>query len=1479
MLETQSNQSGKTIKKAIRIAIYTVVVLLLIPIFTSLLLLVPSMQKIVVDEVLDIGSEYLQANLSIENVYMKPFRTLELDGILVLDHRADTLLYAEELDLKLENYNLEMLVFEIGLSRLYNAEFNHIIYKGDSISNLNQVLERIKKEGVSESGSISLTCEDVELSQLTVRNVDWNVDKLKDELIDFKHLEIRRINGLISNIEYEESLTGVIDRLRFEESSGLLLRHLDGEVLVSDSSIQISSMNLVTNRSVLQGEYVMSFDEYSDFKDFNRSVELQATLKNSRIDFRDVGYFSPPVKNLFGRVEFTGHAKGTINNLLVDIDSLEFGNESELKGSVALRGLPSVDDLLFQSNIDRLFVTPLDFEQLTIPTGRGQSRRISIPDEAQAIHFAEYNGSVNGRVKDFMVVGRLKTNLGAIATDMNLRTGGDFTYAGKIASNDFLISQLMEGEMFGSIGFDLEINGSRSRPDSLDIEAIGKLAYADVNGYRYHGIDLNTRWNNKVLDTRLDIDDPNLKSNLVLNLNLRTNVARTQINGSVSRALLDKLNFPVDSSTSIASQIEVDFHGNKIKNLSGFLRLTELHYVSGNRQLSLDSLVFKEFLVKGKRRVAIETDVANIELMGQTTLMDLPYAFKEVGSRFAPDLFAFSVPDTTNKFQVFDIRIDVKDEKSFIEFLHPKLRLYDPLKISGNLNMMTNSFTLTSDTVDWALDELRARRSTIHVLPIGDSLFANIQSARIDFSKDYFLENIKLDAALFNDSLLTSITWENKTEQGDSGQITLMSFNSDEFTYNSVLEDLNLQIAGVDWHSTSTASLSLDTSHLSISNFQLRSKNGAITCDGEVSRGAADHLLFEVENLDLSYLSNFGLVENDIQGVLNAKVDLFEASDALSANARIEADSLIIDGLEVGKIKGSSIYNHEEKNLKLDVDLYYQGDRNVKLYGDIYPRRNEDQLDLRLQVDKFRLTLLEPFIERQLSDMSGEVNGTIDLTGKLKKMYLNGSLSMTEFVGKVGYLKTKYSIPKGDIIFEDDFIGMDAVEGNDEKESKGFLTATVFHENFSNFNYDIYIDADNFTALNTTSADNPSYYGTANITGDVSISGYQGQMDIEVIAKTNKKTKLSIPLDDGGDVSELDYIRFIQPRSGVIEKDSRYDALASELRGLSLNFQLEVTDDAELQIIFDEKIGDVVKVKGVGDILMEINNRGTFAMYGTYQISQGDYLFTLQNVINKRFNVRPGSRIVWNGSPYDAQVDLAAIYGLKASPFPITASVGDTSEVYKKRMPVDVYLNMNGPLLEPLITFDIDIPSLPESDIANQLLDPSVTSEQDMNEQVFALLLANTFFNSQDGIGGFKTGQRTTYEMVSNQFSNWLSQYFDNVDIGVNYRPGDEDQQLGTQTEVEISTELFNERVLVEVNGSVQGQDGTSTDGRNVAGEFNVEYKINEEGTFRARVYNEANNYNPVNLNQSPYTQGVGLFYRKEFGKIGDLFRSKNKED
>ena len=343
-----------------------------------------------------------------------------------------------------------------------------------------------------------------------------------------------------------------------------------------------------------------------------------------------------------------------------------------------------------------------------------------------------------------------------------------------------------------------------------------------------------------------------------------------------------------------------------------------------------------------------------------------------------------------------------------------------------------------------------------------------------------------------------------------------------------------------------------------------------------------------------------------------------------------------------------------------------------------------------------------------------------------------------------------------------------------------------------------------------------------------------------------------------------------------------------DVSGMDITMDFEVTPDAKLQLIFDSSVGDVLKGTGNGDLRMKIDKVGNVFFYGEYTIEEGDYLFTLQNVINKRFEINSGSNIRWDGSPYNALIEMEAIYKLKASMYDLVAQTLDagSSSEYQKRVPIDLKMLLSDRLLKPAIKFEIKTPSLNNS---NQIIiDEYITSEEELNRQVLSLLVLNKFYapefsrtNASTAKSGSNMALVTTTEMLSNQLSNWLSQISNDVDIGISYRPGDE--ITSDEIEVALSTQLFNNRVTL--NSNVGYGDYQTEEVSKIIGDFDVEVKLNKKGTIRAKAYTRSNN-DVFSYDTSPTTQGVGVSFHEEFNTIGELLHKywgkltgKNKKE
>ncbi len=377
---------------------------------------------------------------------------------------------------------------------------------------------------------------------------------------------------------------------------------------------------------------------------------------------------------------------------------------------------------------------------------------------------------------------------------------------------------------------------------------------------------------------------------------------------------------------------------------------------------------------------------------------------------------------------------------------------------------------------------------------------------------------------------------------------------------------------------------------------------------------------------------------------------------------------------------------------------------------------------------------------------------------------------------------------------------------------------------------------------------------------------------MNINAKTEKGTTFFLPLTGTSDVSQQDFITF--EKKGEIKPLRKLSSRKISSKGYELNFNLEVTPDAEAYLLFDPKVGDMIKGNGTANLRMEVTEAGEFNIYGDYYIDHGDYLFTLQNVINKKFVLQKGGVISFKGDPYDADINLTAIYKVRTSLYNLVKNI-DSSAAVKRTIDVNAIMNLNDKLMKPQITFDIALPNADDNTI--NLFKSQIYSEDELNKQIFSLVMFKSFLPNQGGATettGINGVGSNAGELISSQLSNMLSQLSNDVNIGVNYSQGGAASK--DQVSVNLQTQLFNDRVSIDGNVGTAGTNTTSANTTNMVGEFNIEVKLTEDGTVRIRVFNRSNQYLLLS-NDVPYTQGVGLFYRREFDNLGELFNDKKQ--
>jgi hypothetical protein len=380
---------------------------------------------------------------------------------------------------------------------------------------------------------------------------------------------------------------------------------------------------------------------------------------------------------------------------------------------------------------------------------------------------------------------------------------------------------------------------------------------------------------------------------------------------------------------------------------------------------------------------------------------------------------------------------------------------------------------------------------------------------------------------------------------------------------------------------------------------------------------------------------------------------------------------------------------------------------------------------------------------------------------------------------------------------------------------------------------------------------------------------------------------LYIPLDnaqDAGSQEEIEFLVAKNPDDTKNEKKKKEDT-SSRIR---MDFKFEFTPDAYGEVQFDKQTGDIMRAYGAGKINLKIDTKGDFSMTGDYALDRGDYTFTFQNIINKKFSIQRGSRISWSGNPYEAMLDIRAAYTQNVN---YLGSVIDTvstgSSTYKnrpeftRRYPVDVIIQLRDRLLQPAISFDLklhDYPQNPEFNSGVTAFQNRIrTDEQELNRQVSNVLLLGQMVSNSAAAFASVNLVNNLMELASNQLSNVFSKIDQNLNVDLTFNGSGLNQDLINNLQLRFSYN-FNDRFRITRSGGFTTALN-QTNALSLIGDWSLEWFIQRDGSLRLKTYNrnvQTSILGSLNTQYQTFTSGgMSILYSKSFNY---LFPNKYKK-
>lgn len=1444
----------KVIRLRPKIFIRIVATLLLLFILLVLIFSIPSVQTYFGTYATKKLNAQFGTNFNVEKVGLQFNGDIELKNILIKDHHNDTLIAIKELNSSILSFlkiqESKLIFKDIDIYGLY---FHIKTYKGESDSNLIVFIDRFEQGQKKSEQIFSLTSDDLSVYKSTFKLSDDN--KSNSRVLDFKNLNVKVTDFWIIGPDVHAD----IRTLNFEDPRGVIMTNFQTIFNYSLSEMTFDNLSLQTVNSSLQGN-IRFFYNREDLKAFSEKVQLQAHFSNSAINLGELNVFYPEFGDSI-TVNLETDLDGTLNDLNLKNFALSSDGLTRIEGQLGFKNLVKYETEPFemQAQFEALNSNHAELKAI-LPRLLGKN----IPSILKPLgtFSAHGNASIYDRNINFKF--DVGTALGDISTDLklyNINTIDSARYKGQLLLSNFNLGTVLNEPKMGFVTSNLNLEGQGFTIENIRSNVIGICQNFEFNNYTYKNVEVEGFVKDRVFKGSLKTNDANLNLDFqgLVDFSGKENIYDFIAN--VGHANLKALNFVSrDEISVLKGRIEMDMRGTNLDDIYGSLNFKNALYSNQN-----DNYYFEDFQIsstfdsEANRTIAINSpEIIQGNFKGKFQIKDIQSMLQNAFANLYSQFNTNSVKE--GQFMSFNFKIYNK----IIEVFYPTLRLGNNTFVKGFLDSDPKKFILTFKSPKIEFEEYYAKDIEIQLSNDNPIFNTYIELDKIE-TPFYKANSLSLINVTINDTLYMKTQFKGGKQNLDQFDLNWYYTLKDD---NSVIgfKSSTAIFKGTSWkinrNSNSKNKLTFDpkTMAYNLDDLDLSYANEQLILSGIAQDSLSGNLELKFKNVDLAKVTP-EIDSLNLGGIINGNLNVSKVQNTYLPKSLLNIDKFTVNGFNLGSFNADIVGNSSLTNYNVDVRIKNDTDESFSAKGLLDVSGENSNLDLNLQFKDFILEPLNPLAGGVITEIEGKVSGSASVTGRLEKPQINGVLYLDNGHLSIPYLNVNYAFDNKTLIDlkAQSFVFKSANFRDTDFDSKAVLNGNLSHNNFSNWSLNTRIDSDRLLVLNTVEDEESLYYGTGFVKGNINISGPMSQMFVEANVTTSKGTIFKIPLNDSEMISENSYIKFLSPEEKEFQ-NKRQSIQLDNIDGIEMEFNMDLTDDAEIEIVLDKETGSTILGRGNGSILAQINTNDKFQMYGDFLVLSGYYNYSIGKLIQKKFNLVKDGTLVWEGNPLQAEINIEAVYNdLSVNPSTLLDNPINQS------IPAEVKIHLTGPLEKPNIDFDIRFPNVNSalnSELADRLRD------KDKREFQALSLLATGAFRSRIALDS-----QDAFELVSDGVTNMLNEIFSdddnkvklglNLDIGKNTPEFETDSRVGVTLSTKISENvLINGKVGVPIGGVSQ---------TTVAGDFEVEVLLNEDRTLSLKFFNRENSIQNFG-DQIGYTQGLGLSYNIEFDNLKELF-------
>ena len=1484
----------KVIKILAKVLSVIVLLLIFLPIFATLLLNLEPVQNFVVRHATEYASEKLGTRVSIDRIDLDLFTRVRVEGFYVEDLERDTLLYVNRATAAISTLNIKRDGLRLNGVKASDAKF-YLREMESGELNITPIIDKLKNPNSDSNFRLYI-------SDLEVDNLDFCYTRLvpinPEYGVDYGDIRIYGADAHIDNFSViEGAVRGDIRSFSAMERSGLELEHLSGKMFVDKGVIHVDGLQLRTpNSSLNMPRMHINGEGWAQYKSYIADVNMDMVAEHSVLSSDDVAYFAPALR-LWGITlrDINATFVGTVADFEATLHDVVIGEDSRLDATAHITGMPDWRGAKYIVGVEDMRLTSRDVETLLNAVMK-QPIPENVQDVIDRVEWVEMRATFGGRWDSFRMAGNIHTPKGHVRTDVDLANAkhGRYRVNGDISVQGVELGEILNKPKLGMLSASVKTAGTVGNEASggiigdinLTVEELeyGDYTYRDINGV---GAVNGRKFYGEVSST-----DPNLDFSMFADVDLDLacpyyNVSMMLYNADLHALGINKR----DEVSTLSASIGVELSGAMIEELNGYVSIADAEYHYPNGDIYSNRLRIDLESSPEQKNVACTSDFFNFEFQSHSSYRDTYNYLYNSLKTYVPLLYDNdaeikvdrSVSNSASGYTVFTLTAN--DEiNSLLDAIAGGLVIAPETSMSLTFNPRSNNIILQGESEALEYKGLIMADVEFDVNNNSrDSMFMRIKSGGVYRGATLLMPNFNLNGGARENRITITAGFKDK----ESNRSALLGFAA-KFSRDAKTNRRSVHVNVTPSHFTVDSlqwklyarGIDIDSSRINVNDLRITHGSEQLHIHGVASRLRSDSIQLTLNEFDISPISQItSRYGYHFEGASTGYATIKSAFNNPEINARISVDDLSVNGLSAPPQDIITDWDFKENRAR--VFIRDRGTQDTLIRGYYQPNGNRYYANARIR--RLKAELIQPFLIDIVSDIEGDVNVYATVHGEGRQAYVNGSATVENLATTVDYTKVRYSAPYGELRVVDNHIYADGVKLYDQNEGSGTFRMDIDLNHLSNVTYDISIDANNILVLDTKSKDNDLFYGHVYASGSASFRGDKRGVKMDIEATSSDNSHFFMPLSGKEDVAYADFVKF---RTNTIEGPDTTTFLKRRMLAyerkrrsassigsvMDIDMTLNVLPNVDMQLVIDPTLGDIIKGRGSGQLTMHIVPKANILeMRGEYVISDGDYLFTLQNIWHKLFKVIPGSSVSWNGDPMAAQLNIDAVYEAKASLRPLVGSSLQGIDV-SRAVPVNCYIKLTDDMMSPTVTFDIEVPNVaPE---IQTVIDKALNDQQAIATQMFWLLAANTFSSEDTGAVGASLSATTGFEMLSNQLSNWLSG--DNYNIVLRYRPRTE--QTGDEVDFGFSKSWLDNRLLVEIEGgylsdaALQATEKAS----NFVGEAFITWLIDPEGAFRLKGFTQT--IDRYGENQGMQESGVGVYYSESFNTFGDLGESlKNR--